>query len=163
MEGQGVIYLRNWTISSIACGELECITVGVKVSSLFCYQVLNIAALYCFGHFLGDKFLTLWWKVELQQLPRLARSTLHCITVITTVVVRAESSSILHHQWPCISLARISRIFCFISHPHHLLCLLVSCPVLPRTSVSLCHFPNFSFPFHLLSLWSEVNCLSFEL
>ena len=87
MEGQGVIYLRNWTISGIACGELECITVAFKVSSLF-----------CFDHF-------------------------------------SLSSS------PLLS----------------------SSPVLPRTSVSLCHFPNFKVS-QFICCHCEVkfNCLSLE-
>ena len=82
-----VIYLRNWTISGIACGELECITVAFKVSSLF-----------CFDHF-------------------------------------SLSSS------PLLS----------------------SSPVLPRTSVSLCHFPNFKVS-QFICCHCEVkfNCLSLE-
>ena len=46
-----VIYLRNWTISSIACGELECITVGFKVSSLFCYRLLKSSSMISFWSF----------------------------------------------------------------------------------------------------------------
>ena len=82
-----IIYLRNWTISGIACGELECITVAFKVSSLF-----------CFDHF-------------------------------------SLSSS------PLLS----------------------SSPVLPRTSVSLCHFPNFKVS-QFICCHCEVkfNCLSLE-
>ena len=39
-----VIYLRNWTISSIACGELECITVAFKASSLFCFDHFSLSS-----------------------------------------------------------------------------------------------------------------------
>ena len=46
-----VIHLRNWTISSIACGELECITVGFKVSSLFCYRLLKSSSIISFWSF----------------------------------------------------------------------------------------------------------------
>ena len=46
-----VIYLRNWTISGIACGELECITVGFKVSSLFCYRLLKSSSMISFWSF----------------------------------------------------------------------------------------------------------------
>ena len=83
-----VIYLWNWTISGIACGELQCTTVAFKVSSLF-----------CFDHF-------------------------------------SLSSS------PLLS----------------------SSPVLPRTSVSLCHFPNFKVS-QFICCHCEVkfNCLSLEL
>ena len=46
-----VIYLRNWTISGIVCGELECITVGFKVSSLFCYRLLKSSSMISFWSF----------------------------------------------------------------------------------------------------------------
>ena len=101
-------------------------------------------------------------KWSCKQLPRLARSTLHCLNVIKTVVVWAESSS--HFTSPMTPHLPGSHITYYLLHfslsssP-----LLSSSPVLPRTSVSLCHFPNFKVS-QFICCHCEVkfNCLSLE-
>ena len=163
-----VIYLRNWTISSIACGELECITVGVKVSSLFCYRVLKSSSMISFWSFPWQ--LVPWlcdekWSYSCSlawAAPR-CRRPLHDRHHNCYCESREQQSFKLH-KWPCISLACISHILCFISHSHHL-------PFSPRLlsyPVHLCHcvtFQTSKFPisFVVIVKWSLiVSHLSFK-
>ena len=103
--------------------------------------------------------------MELQLLPRLGplhAATARCMTVITTVVVRAESSSHLTSQMtlhlPGSHITYSLLHFSLSSSP-----LLSSSPVLPRASASLCHSPNFQVS-HFVCCHCEVkfNCLSLE-
>ena len=168
MEGQGVIYLRNWTISSIVCEELECITVCVKVSSLFCYRVLKSSS------------MILFWSFPWRLVPWLCDEKWSCSCSLAWAAPRCrrpvhdrhhncycesrEQQSFKLHKWPCISLACISHILCFISHSHHL-------PFSPRLlsyPVHLCHcvtFQTSKFPisFVVIVKWSLiVSHLSFK-
>ena len=159
-----VIYLRNWTISSIACGELECITVGFKVSSLFCYRLLKSSSMISFWSF-PWRWVP-WLCVEKWSCScslAWARSTLPppgAWPSSQLLLWEQRAAVILHHQWPCIS----RRILCFISHSHHLLFSprLLSCPV------HLCHcvtFQTSKFPisFVVIVKWSLiVSHLSFK-
>ena len=110
--------------------------------------------------------LTLCWKVELQLLPRLGplhAAAAPCMTVITTVVVRAESSSHLTSQMTLLHLPGSHITYSLLHFSLSSSPLLSSSPVLPRTSVSLCHFPNFKVS-QFICCHCEVkfNCLSLE-
>ena len=145
-----VIYLRNWTISSIACGELECITVGFKVSSLFCYRLLKSSSMISF------------WSFPWRWVPWLCVEKLSCSCSLAwarstlpppgawpssqLLLWEQRAAVILHHQWPHISLAHISLSSSPLS-PR-----LLSCPV------HLCHRVTFqTLVSHLICCNCEVK------
>ena len=146
-----VIYLRNWTISSIACGELECITVGFKVSSLFCYRLLKSSSMISF------------WSFPWRWVPWLCDEKWRCSCSLAwaapgcrrpSVVVRAESSS--HFTSPMtLHLPGLNITYSLLHFS------LSSSPLSPRLlswPAHLCHCVTFlTLVSHLICCNCEVN------
>ena len=144
-------------------GNLNASQLVSRFPLCFVIRSLNLAALYCFGHFLGDKFLD---------------------SVMKSGAAAASSPGPLHtalynRHHNCCCESREQQSFYFTNDPaspwlaYHVfsasfLTLIISfvssSPVLHRTFMSLCHFPNFKVS-HFICCHCEVkfNCLSLEL
>ena len=144
-------------------GNLNASQLVSRFPLCFVIRSLNLAALYCFGHFLGDKFLDSVMKSGAAAAS--SPGPLHTALYNRHHNCCCESREQQYFTSPMTLHLPGSHITYFLLHfslsssP-----LLSSSPVLPRTSVSLCHFPNFKVS-NFVCCHCEVkfNCLSLEL